>query len=95
MAASGGLSVTNSFANKTREALEAMSDNIIARAPTIETMAEALVEAARMINAGRPRRRSINLPRDWSATLDPAARRIAGIFQELSATAATRVSVIG
>lgn len=93
MAASGGLSVTNSFANKTREALEAISGNIIARAPTIETMAEALIEAARMTNAGRSRRGSINLPRDWSATLDPAARRIAGLFQELSAASAARVPV--
>jgi hypothetical protein len=94
MAASGGLSVTNSFANKTREALEALSENIIARAPTIESMAEALVEAARRTNAGRPRHGAINLPRDWSATLDPAARRIAGLFEELSAAAAPEAAIL-
>jgi len=87
MAASGGLAVTNSFANKTPAALEALSDNIVARAPTIEAMAEGLIAAARMTHAGRPRRASINLPRDWAATLDPAARRMAGIFAEMTARA--------
>lgn len=85
MAASGGLSVTNSFANKTQAALEALSDNIVARAPTVEAMAEGLVEAARRVNAGRVRSSSINLPRDWALSLDPAAARIARIFAELVA----------
>lgn len=85
MAASGGLSVTNSFANKTEAALAALSDNIIARAPTVEAMAAGLVEAAGRVNSGRTRQASINLPRDWALSLDPAARRMARIFAELTA----------
>lgn len=85
MAASGGLAVTNSFANKTRAALEALSDNIVARAPTVEAMAEGLIEAARRVNAGRAPTASIHLPRDWALSLDPAAQRIAEIFAGLTA----------
>ncbi len=85
MAASGGLAVTNSFANKTEAALEALSDNILARAPTVEAMAEGLVAAARRVNEGHPRQASIHLPRDWALSLDPAARRMAQIFAELTA----------
>jgi hypothetical protein len=59
MAASGGLSVTNTFANKTRAALEALSANIVAREPTIEALAEGLVEAAR---------RALSWPRRASST---------------------------
>lgn len=88
MAASGGLSVTNTFANKTRRALEALSDNIVAREPTVEAMAEGLVEAARRSNSGPRPSASIRLPRDWATTLDPAARRVATLFAGLSASAA-------
>jgi len=82
MAASGGLSVTNTFSNKTRAALEALSANIVACDPTIEALAEGLVEAARRSNAGPRPTASIHLPRDWAATLDPVARRVAALFKE-------------
>ena len=84
MAASGGLSVTNTFATKTHEALEKLSDNIVAVEPTIEAMTEGLIAAARRVNAGRARIASINMARDWAATLDPAAARLAGLFENLS-----------
>lgn len=90
MAASGGLAVTNTFANKTRAALEALSANIVAREPTVEAMAEGLVEAARRSNGDPRSAASIHLPRDWAATLDPAADRIARQFAELSASAPAR-----
>ena len=85
MAASGGLSVTNTFATKTRAALEALSDNIVATEPTVEAMAAGLIAAAERVNAGREPLASINMARDWAATLDPAAERVAGLFAGLSA----------
>jgi hypothetical protein len=84
MAASGGLSVTNTFENKTRAALEALSDNILAAEPGVEALATALIAAAERVNAGRERQASINMARDWAATLDPAAQRLAGLFKALS-----------
>lgn len=84
MAASGGLSVTNTFATKTSSVLEALSGNIIAAEPTVEGLAQGLTAAAERVNAGRAPVASINLPRDWAVTLDPAARRIAGLFRALT-----------
>jgi hypothetical protein len=86
MAASGGLSVTNTFATKTREALEKLSDNIVATEPTVEAMAASLIAAAKRVNAGRSFTASINMARDWATTLDPAAVRLAGLFRELSSS---------
>lgn len=84
MAASGGLSVTNTFATKTREALEKLSGNIVATPATVEAMAAGLVAAARRVNTGDERAASINLARDWAETLDPAAVRLAVLFRQLS-----------
>jgi len=84
MAASAGLSVTNTFETKTRAALEALSDNIVAAEPTVEAMAEGLLAAAERVNGGPARTASINMPRDWAETLDPAAQRLAGLFKALS-----------
>jgi hypothetical protein len=80
MAASGGLSVTNSFATKTESALAALSDNIVATAPTVEAMSAGLVAAARRINAGHPGTASLRMARAWADTLDPAAARVAALF---------------
>ena len=78
MAACGGLSVTNCFETKTKATLAALSDNIIATPATVEGLADGLIEAA---GAGRPRTASLRMERDWSATLDPAAGRVAGVFR--------------
>ncbi len=83
MAACGGHAVTNVFANKTRAKLEALSANIIAVDPTVSGFADGLLRGAGMINAGTPRRASLNMARDWDAALDPVARRVAGICAEL------------
>jgi hypothetical protein len=80
MAACGGLSVTNVFMGKTKEALEALSCNIIAVEATVDGFAEGLSKAAQTINRGGPRVGSLNMPREWGAALDPAARQVAGIF---------------
>jgi hypothetical protein len=84
MAASGGLSVTNTFATKTREELEKLSDNIVATESTVEAMAAGLIAAAERVNAGREPGASIHMARDWAATLSPAATRIAELFTGLT-----------
>lgn len=47
MAAAGLLTVTNSFENKTPEAMSSISENLITADPTIESVAAALGEAVR------------------------------------------------
>ena len=84
MAATGGLAVTNTFRNKTVGVLEGLSANIIGTEATIEGMAAGLVRAARQVNDGRARTASLNLPRDWAGSLDPAAGRLAGILRGLA-----------
>lgn len=80
MAASGGLSVTNTFATKTKAALAELSDNIIAGEPTIDGLAAALLTAAGQVTRGRRRLASLNRGSRSGATLDTAAARIAEIF---------------
>ena len=83
MAACGGLSVTNTFATKTREALAAMSENIVAVEPTIEAIARGLIQSAFRVNNGHRGAAASNLPRDWGNTLDPVAYRIATLFWKM------------
>jgi hypothetical protein len=71
MAAAGMLTVTNAFENKTPEALSAISPNIMAAQPTIDGIADALVEASR--TAGELERRvagsDVHWARDWRTSL--------------------------
>ncbi len=83
MAACGGLSVTNTFATKTSEALAAISENIVAVEPTVEAMVQGLIQSASRVNGGHCGSAASNLPRDWGAALDPVASRVAAIFREL------------
>ena len=83
MAASGGLSITNTFATKTREALAAISENIVAVEPTVEAMVQGLVWSASRVNAGHGGSAASNSPRDWGTALDLVAYRVAGIFANL------------
>ena len=82
MAACGGLSVTTTFATKTREALAAMSENIVAAEPTIEAMAHGLIRSASRVNSGHRGSAATALPRDWGTALDPVACRVASILKE-------------
>lgn len=84
MVACGGLAVTNSFATKTPAALSALSAHILAGDPTIEAMAQRLIEAGARINQGHRRTTDIASPRDWALTLGPAADRVARVFHRLS-----------
>lgn len=83
MAASGGIAMTNSFANKTPAALRAISPNIVVASPILEGSTDALREAARLVQAGYDRHAPLALPARWSDTLGPAAARMAERFREV------------
>lgn len=72
MAAAGMLTVTNTFENKTAEALRAISTNLIADEPTIDTIAAALRAAAAEV--GDYERRAagsqVRWSRDWDTSFD-------------------------
>jgi hypothetical protein len=81
------LSVTNSFATKTIEGLQALSDNIIASEATVEGLTAGLLQAAERVGLGRAPHANLRMARDWAETLDPAAARISGIFKHLTGAA--------
>ena len=73
MASAGMVTVTNSFENKTAEAMEAISGNLIAPAPTLEGVAGGLERAAAAASdhAGRVRGASeLEWSRDWDTAFD-------------------------
>ena len=66
MASAGMLTVTNSFENKTAEAMAAISPNLITAEPSIEGVAGGLARgggAGRGLRAPRPRQRRPLEPR--------------------------------
>jgi hypothetical protein len=83
MAASGGIAVTNSFATKTREKLEAISANIIVAPPTEMGFTEALIKAANRVNNGFDIHAALNLPVDWRTSLSGVAARMAEMFRDI------------
>ena len=72
MASAGMLTVTNTFENKTAAAMAAISPNLIAAEPSVESIAEALRTAA--ATAGdvdrRVRGSAVGWPRDWDEAFD-------------------------
>jgi glycosyltransferase involved in cell wall biosynthesis len=74
MAAAGMLTVTNSFENKTAEALTAISPNLIPAEPTIEGVADALCAAAAAAGDAERRARGarVSWSRGWDESFDAA-----------------------
>jgi GT2 family glycosyltransferase len=74
MASAGMLTVTNTFENKTAEALAAISPNLIAAEPSIEGVAGALCEAAAAAGDVERRLRGsrVDWSRDWDESFDDA-----------------------
>ncbi len=72
MAAAGLLAVTNSFENKTREALTAISENIVTAEPTVDAVAAALASAAAAADdvERRVRGSDVRWSREWSRSFD-------------------------
>jgi hypothetical protein len=68
MASAGMLTVTNTFENKTSEAMAQISPNLLAVAPTASAIAEALGRAAAAIDdyQGRARGAAVNWSGDWN-----------------------------
>ena len=74
MASAGLVTVTNTFENKTAEALGAISSNLIAAEPGLEAIATALGEAAARAEDVEARLRGsrVRWPRDWGESFSPA-----------------------
>jgi hypothetical protein len=72
MAAAGLLTVTNTFENKTREALAEISPNLIAAEPTIEAISAALADSVAGAADGERRARGsqVRWSRDWNESFD-------------------------
>ena len=83
MAASAGLVVTTTFANKSASALAAMSPNIIGVAATIEDVAAGLAAAAARLDdwPARLRGAAIDLPGTWAESFDAI---LPGLLDELA-----------
>jgi len=84
MASAGMLTVTNTFENKTAEALASISSNLIAAEPGIEAVAAALCEAA--AGADDVERRlagsRVNWPRDWDDSFgEPVLARVLSLLE--------------
>jgi len=82
MAASGGITVTNCFGNKTRAKLEEISANIIGAPATEEGLTDALIEAAIRVRSRVDTNSPFNLPVDWKSSLSNTAEQMAIIFRE-------------
>jgi glycosyltransferase involved in cell wall biosynthesis len=74
MASAGMLTVTNSFENKTAEALTAISSNLITAEPSVEAIAAALGQAAAGVEdfERRARGSAVQWSRDWDRSFDDA-----------------------
>jgi hypothetical protein len=74
MASAGMLTVTNSFENKTADALAAISRNLVVAEPDVESIASAICAAT--AGAGDVERRAagarVDWPSDWDEALDDA-----------------------
>jgi glycosyltransferase involved in cell wall biosynthesis len=72
MARAGMLTVTNTFENKTADALQAISSNLIAAPASIEALAQALVRAAGEVEDVERRLRgtAVNWSLDWDRSFD-------------------------
>jgi glycosyltransferase involved in cell wall biosynthesis len=81
MAAAGMLTVTNTFENKTADALAAISGNLVAAAPTVGGIADALVAASAAAEdvERRVAGSAVRWSRDWDASFgDELLDQVAG-----------------
>jgi glycosyltransferase involved in cell wall biosynthesis len=85
MASAAMLTVTNSFENKTPEAMTAISSNMITVEPTVDQLVVGLREAARRVDdfEGRARGSEVRWCRDWRQSFDDELMtRIESMLQE-------------
>ncbi len=74
MASAGMLTVTNSFENKTPEAMTSISTNLLAAAPTVPAIADAVRQAAAEVDdyARRARGATVSWSRNWDESFSDA-----------------------
>jgi hypothetical protein len=74
MASAGMLTVTNSFENKTAEAMTAISPNLITAEPSLDAIAAALGTAVGRASdyEGRARGSAVRWSRDWASSFNDA-----------------------
>jgi len=74
MASAGMLTVTNSFENKTAEAMAAISSNLVTAEPSVDGIAAGLREAAAGVEdfERRARGSAVRWSRDWNRSFDDA-----------------------
>ncbi len=72
MAAAGMLTVTSAFANKTADVMARISSNVIVADPTVDSVAEALIDAAARVGdvEARVAGSGFDWPRTWSGSFD-------------------------
>ena len=83
MAAAGLVTVTNTFANKTADALRALSTNLVPVAPTLAGIVEGLREAERAARdlEARAAGADVAWSRDWRASFDDdLLRRLSAVL---------------
>jgi hypothetical protein len=73
MASAGLWTVTNSFANKTEEKLQAISSNLIVVPPTINDLKNGLLQAIRRVDEYDQRIAGahVNWAADWDEAFNP------------------------
>ena len=84
MASAGLVTVTNTFENKTAEALRAISGNLIAAEPGLDALASALGEAAARAEDVDARLRGSRMrwPRDWGESFSaPVLERVLSLLK--------------
>jgi hypothetical protein len=84
MASAGMLTVTNTFENKTAEALASISSNLIAAEPGVEPVAAALCEAAAGADDVERRLRGsrVRWSRDWDTSFgDELLTRVLSLLE--------------
>jgi hypothetical protein len=74
MASAGMLTITNTFENKSAEALREISPNLVGAEPTVEAIASALIEAAAGVEDSERRvaGATVRWSRDWNDSFDDA-----------------------
>jgi len=81
LAACGAAVVTNTFGAKTADRLAAISSNIVAAAPTVESVTDALIRAARMAESGR-RHADVQLPKTWEEVFGPRVPEVLAMIDD-------------
>jgi glycosyltransferase involved in cell wall biosynthesis len=91
MASAGMLTVTNSFENKTAEAMSAISPNLIAAEPTVDGIVAGMREAMAGVDEVERRVRGgdVRWSRDWNDSFDDA------VMERVEALLGGRPGVIG